>query len=271
MTKEIDYGEWKSAHASMLNNFTNKEIFFLFSAGKDSSLAMYLMLKAGEEFGFSFQSHVGAYPVHRYDREENERISSYWEARGIRPVWHTPKESDEILETEEKPCLKCQSVRKKMLRGFMSENVKAWDNVVIITSYSLWDLVSYVIEMTLTRFLGEVNEDQQKANEVRRMETMQRFQTLLKMKEGYTVFRPLVRYNGIDIEHTVGKIGIPTLKTPCRFGDQRPKRLLEKYYKNVGNGFDYDQLFEYTQKSHLFPNDSTWSDMGRDEYLGKYF
>ena len=135
MTKEIDYSEWKSEHASILSNFSNKEMFFLFSAGKDSSLAMHLMLKAGEEFGFRFQSHVGAFPVHRYDRKENMRISSYWEARGIRPVWHTPKESDAVLETEEKPCLKCQSIRKKMLRGFLSENATFQTHLKSIFQY----------------------------------------------------------------------------------------------------------------------------------------
>ncbi|MCG6878009.1 MAG: hypothetical protein LJE96_02475 [Deltaproteobacteria bacterium] len=271
MTIGIDYSQWKLEHESILNDFSRKEIFFLFSAGKDSSLAMHFMVKAADEFGFAFQAHSGAFPVHRYDAKEKNRISSYWERRGIRPEWHESRETDVILDAKEKPCLTCQSIRKKMLHDFMSENVKDWKNLVIVTSYSLWDLVSYAMEQTLTNFMGEISEAQRKANKRRKLETMQRFHTFLKMNDGYAVFRPLVRYNGIDIEYEVKKNDIPTLATPCRFGDQRPKRVLENYYKQLGTGFDYNQLLEHTRQCLSFPDASTWTGMGRKEYLGNYF
>ena len=271
MTIGIEYRHWKLEHESILKDFGQKEIFFLFSAGKDSSLTMHFMVKAAEEFGFAFQAHLGAFPVHRYNFQEKERISSYWEKRGIRPVWHEPKETDIILEDKEEPCLTCQSIRKKMLHGFLSKSVKNWKNLVVVTSYSLWDLVSYAMEQTLTNLQGKNNEKQREANERRKLETMQRFHTFLKMNDGYAVFRPLVRYNGTDIEYEVEKNHIPTLATPCRFGDQRPKRVLEKYYRQLGTGFDYNQLLEYARRSLSFPDASTWTAMGRKEYLGKYF
>ena len=271
MTIGIDYSQWKLEHESILKNFRQNEIFFLFSAGKDSSLTMHFMTKAAEEFGFTFQAHVGAFPVHRYTSQEKERISSYWETRGIRPVWHASRETDSILDGKKEPCLTCQLIRKNMLHGFLSKNVKNWKNLVVVTSYSLWDLVSYAMEQTLTNLQGKISEEQRKANERRKLETMQRFHTFLKMNDGYAVFRPLVRYNGTDIEYEVEKNHIPTLAIPCRFRDQRPKRMLENYYKQLGTGFDYNQLLEYARQSLSFPDDSTWTAMGRKEYLGKYF
>ena len=125
MTIGIEYRHWKLEHESILKDFGQKEIFFLFSAGKDSSLTMHFMVKAAEEFGFAFQAHLGAFPVHRYNFQEKERISSYWEKRGIRPVWHEPKETDIILEDKEEPCLTCQSISKKnVARLFIKKRQK---------------------------------------------------------------------------------------------------------------------------------------------------
>lgn len=271
MTKGIDYSQWKREHDSILRNLQQKEVFLLFSAGKDSSLAMHLLLKAREEYRFEFQAHAGAYPVHRYDSQEKERITSYWKEKGITPVWHAPNETDTVLENARKPCLDCQLIRKKMLRGFFSTGVKNWQNLVIINSYSLWDLVSYTLEQTLANLMLNVSEKQRLENERRRSETMQRFHPVLKMKEGYTVFRPLVKYNGSDIAHEIRKNEIPTLQAPCKYGDQRPKRVLEKYYEQLTADFDYDRLVQHVISAAWFPDKSDVTDMERDEYLGKYF
>lgn len=271
MNHGLNYSQWKAEHRSILENFSKKEIFLLFSAGNDSSLAMDFLLRAGDEFGFNFEAHAGAFPLYRYGQEERTRISSYWQGRGISPVWHDPAETDASLEKTEAPCLACQSIRKKMLRAFLPKQVQNWHNLVIVSSYSLWDLVSYSVEQILMSFLCDPQEAVKAGNKQRIMETAQRFQPVLKMKEGYTVFRPLIRYNGRDIQDQVEKDNIPTLKTPCRFKDQRPKRLLEKYYEKLEMGFDYDKLLEYAEKALHFPDASTWAAMDRDEYLGKYF
>ncbi|MCJ7810375.1 MAG: hypothetical protein MUP26_08960, partial [Desulfobulbaceae bacterium] len=246
-------------HRSILENFPKKEIFLLFSGGKDSSLAMDFLLRAGKDFGFSFEAHAAAFPIHRYSKEEQERISLYWQGRGISPVWHEPAETDACLETTEKPCLACQSIRKKMLRPFLSNQVKNWNNLVIVTSYSLWDLISYGVEQMLTPLLRDLQEEEIRINKRRRLETAQRFHTFLKMKEGYTVFRPLIRYNGHDIKHQVEKDELPILRTPCRYGDHRPKRLLEKYYEKLEMGFDYDKLLDHVKSSLHFPDASEWA------------
>ncbi len=73
------------------------------------------------------------------------------------------------------------------------------------------------------------------------------------MKEGYKVFRPVLKYNGCDILYTIEKTGIPTLSVPCDFRDYRPKRLLEQYYNKMGLRFDYDSVFDFTKTALDLP------------------
>ena len=66
MSLEISYSHWRDEFISILESFSDKKVFLLFSGGKDSSLALDFLLRAKEEFGFGFEAHAGAFPVHRY-------------------------------------------------------------------------------------------------------------------------------------------------------------------------------------------------------------
>ena len=88
MTSSLSYSQWKNEHRSFLETLPSKHVFLLFSGGNDSSVATDLILKAGKEFGFGFEAHAGAFPVHRYPDEQKQRISLYWSKRGVDLVWH---------------------------------------------------------------------------------------------------------------------------------------------------------------------------------------
>ncbi|NVM27051.1 MAG: hypothetical protein HWN70_14190, partial [Desulfobacterales bacterium] len=72
----IDYPRWEEEHKSTLETFSDKNVLVLFSGGKDSSVAMDLILRASNRFGFDFEAHAGTFPVHRYPDEERKRIDS---------------------------------------------------------------------------------------------------------------------------------------------------------------------------------------------------
>jgi hypothetical protein len=103
------------------------------------------------------------------------------------------------------------------------------------------------------------------------METAQRFYPLLKMKEGYTVFRPLIKYNSDDIQAVIKEAGIPTLSIPCKFREFRPKRILERYYQKMEIRFDYDKVFDFARRSLGLPDITTYTSIDRDEYLLNIF
>ena len=145
--------------------------------------------------------------------------------------------------------------------------IKDWESLVLITCYTLWDIVSYSVERMLIG--GFSNSDKESSDEKNRRftETAQRFYPLLKMKEGYTIFRPLIKYNNADILNLIAKEQIPILSIPCEFSDFRPKRILEKYYAKMGMRFEYEQVFDFARSSLSLPDLSVYTSMRKEEYL----
>ncbi|MBW2006185.1 MAG: hypothetical protein JRI72_16590 [Deltaproteobacteria bacterium] len=268
MNPAIEYHQWKEEYKSTLEAFYNKNVLMLFSGGKDSSLAMDFILRAKKEFGFDFSAHAGAYPVHRYPGTEKKRIESYWHRRGIDIQWHDLGKADDYIRNEINPCLKCQMLRKKMLKTILGDMVDDWESLVLVTGYSLWDIVSYSIEHIVDDlFSNSVGS----GNNKRFMETAQRFYPLLQMKEGYTVFRPLIKHNSNSIQKVIKQAGIPTLSIPCQFREFRPKRILERYYQKMGIYFDYDKVFNFARRSLNLPDIATYTSIDRDEYFLNIF
>ena len=272
MSTEPSFDSWKEENRSILGSLANRRNFLLFSGGKDSSLALHLMLKAGIEFGFDFEVHTAVFPVHRYIDEEIERLESYWSKRGTKITWHDVGVTDDSIKDDPDPCVACRAIRKSMLKtGLTTDMAGEWDRFTIIASYSLWDIISYSIEHLLNNIYssdqGMLADDRKN----RFLETSQRFYPLLKMNEGYSIFRPLIKLNDTDISKMIEQEGIPTLTIPCKFENLRPKRLLENYYKALGLRFDYDQLLDFAKKSLNLPDISSYVSINKAEYLQNIF
>jgi len=267
MNSPLGYAAWRAEHESVLESFPYKNVLLLYSGGKDSSVAMDFMCKAAKEFGFGFEAHAGAYPIHRYTDEEMKRLESYWQKRGVTVTWHDMGETDDYIKNAKNPCIPCQRLRKKVLKTSLMSTIKDWESLVLVTCYTLWDIVSYSVERMLIG--GFSNSDKESSDEKNRRftETAQRFYPLLKMKEGYTIFRPLIRYNNGDILNLIAQEQIPVLSMPCEFGDFRPKRILEKYYAKMGMSFEYEQVFDFARSLLSLPNLSVFTQMKKEEYL----
>jgi tRNA(Ile)-lysidine synthase TilS/MesJ len=269
LTSHIDYADWKKAYAPILKTFSTKNIFVLYSGGKDSSAMLHLLDRAAREFGFAFQAHIGVFPQHRYPKPERERLQTYWQARDVGLTWHAVTATDAALRLEKNPCHKCQRIRKNLLQNSLFKMVPQWDNVVLVISYSLWDLVSYALEHIAGDRLAVTQTDQGVTQ--RFLETAQRFYPLLEMKEGYQVFRPLIRYNEPDIESLVAAENLPTLAIACTYKDCRPKRMLGRYYAAAGLRFDYDRVMTFARKALDLPDASAFTALSKQDYLGRFF
>ena len=267
MRSQFGYSHWKKEHRFVLETLPGKDVFMFFSGGKDSSMAMDFMLRAGKDFGFDFTAHAGAFPVHRYTDSEKLRIGSYWHERGVNIIWHLFEETDDIIRQAENPCLSCQKIRKRMLGALVSRAAHDLENLVLVTSYSLWDIVSYSMEHILGEMFSCSEKGAGSGKSNRFVETSQRFYPFFRMKEGYTVFRPLVRYNNSDIQALIESEGIPTLSIPCDFSESRPKRILEKYYEKMEARFDYDRVFAFAKSALDLPDISSYTNLEMKEYL----
>jgi tRNA(Ile)-lysidine synthase TilS/MesJ len=266
----MDFDAWLEDHNDTLRSFSGKKVFLLYSGGKDSSLCLHFMEKATKHFSFHLEAHAGAYPLHRYTQQEKERLSAFWRDRGVKIMWYDMGVSDDPMEGTSHPCLFCQKVRRNMLTRVLEDTVQQWEHLVLVVSFTLWDIVSYSLEYIISGFCAN-SQDGDHLREKRLRETAQRFYPVLKMKEGYTVFRPMLRFNESDIIAEVRKNGIPLLSIPCKYKDFRPKRSLQKYYEQIGLSFDYDRILEFTKNTLGFPEISLYTQMDKEQYLTKVF
>ncbi len=181
------------------------------------------------------------------------------------------RKTDDKLDNSKNPCLLCQDFRKNLLKSILTRSVENWNSLVLIVSYSLWDIVSYSLEHLLNNISSNPDQGIGIEKNKRFKETAQRFYPLLTMKEGYQVFRPLIKYNNDDILKVITQKNLPTLSIPCKFKDFRPKRILEKYYEKMGLRFDYNQLIDFAVKALNLPSISSFTSIEKEDYLLNVF
>jgi tRNA(Ile)-lysidine synthase TilS/MesJ len=146
------------------------------------------------------------------------------------------------------------------------------NSLVIVMSYSLWDIVSASIE----HILGAVFNAKEaapafrhKSAEERYLETFQRFYPMLRMPAGFSIFKPLIYYNDQDIRSVLKSEGIPVLSTTCDYKQYRPKRLFAQYYEHMNLQFDFTEVFNFAEKALNLPVESHFTQMGGEHYLNK--
>jgi tRNA(Ile)-lysidine synthase TilS/MesJ len=272
----LTYKEWKYRHGQILESLPDKKLMVFFSGGKDSSLVLHFIEKAGREFRFSFETHAGIYPHHIYSPKDRDTLDHYWKNRGVEIQWHEIRESDDRLASALaqgiSPCLVCNTAKKKDLMDYMRKLSLGAGDMVIVMSYSLWDLVSATIEHTLGAVYAGAETSSRvrhKSTEERFYETAQRFYPLLKLQDGFSIFKPLIYYNDQDIKRVLSEEGIPLLTATCHYKQYRPKRLFARYYEQMGLRFDFEKVLRFAQTALHLPDESFFTQMGEDAYLKK--
>lgn len=276
MSHGVSYQEWKDLHRQILESFRDRKVMMFFSGGKDSSVALHLIHKAGEEFGFAFEVHAGVFPKHVFTNADREKISSFWNGRGINIHWHEVREADEGLGTAlsegTSPCLVCNTAKKKELMGYLKERGLDMKNLVVVMCYSLWDLASATIEHILGALYASDDCSptvRHKTKEERYHETFQRFYPILRLKDGFSVFKPLIRYNDQQILTLLSSEGIPILSTKCTYRQYRPKRHFAMYYERMNLMFDFEKLLSFARGALHLPDESYFAGIEEDRYLKK--
>jgi len=276
MNSLLNYSIWKNDHKSILSSLSDKKVIVAYSGGKDSSVALYFIQKAAKEFGFDFETHAAIFPHHVIRDVEKKKLDSYWCERSVSITWHEVPETDEHLVNELNqgfsPCLICNQTKKKILTNYVKSSFLDLETLVLIMGYTLWDLVSATIERILSTIYFNSNYSvsvQGKDSEERFIETSQRFYPLLKLKEGLTIFKPLIRYNDQDILKVISENNISILTTSCKYEEFRPKRLFATCHEKMGLYFEFSKVFEFAKKALNLPEISYYEDISEEEYLTK--
>ena len=197
MNSRIEYSKWKNEHQSILQTLVNKKTIVTFSGGKDSSVSLYLIEKASKEFGFNFEIHGALFPHMVFGDTNKSNIELFWQSKGINIIWHEIQESDNLLEDASNhhidPCLMCGQIKKKAMMQYVKDSIKDLSTLVIVMSYSLWDLVSSTIEHILNAYYSNpeyLNRITKKDYNERFIETSQRFYPFIKLNGGFSIFKP---------------------------------------------------------------------------------
>ncbi len=276
MNSSLEYSKWKNEHQSILQILINKKTIVTFSGGKDSSVSLYLLEKASKEFGFNFEIHAALFPHKVFGDTNISNIERFWQSKGINIIWHEIQESDNVLEDALNhhidPCLMCGQIKKKAMMQYVKDSIKDLSTLVIVMSYSLWDLVSSTIEHILNAYYSKPeysNRITKKDYNERFIETSQRFYPFIKLNDGFSIFKPLIYYNDQEIRNFVTVKNIPTCTMQCEHHNYRPKRVFAKYYQQVDLHFDYQKVLQFAENVLNLPDISFFEEIDMKKYLHK--
>jgi tRNA(Ile)-lysidine synthase TilS/MesJ len=276
MTNTLNYVTFVNDNKEYLQAFRDKRVIVSYAGGKDASAILNFLIPAKEEFGFEFETHAIMFPTHVYKTDDVQRLDSYWKARGIHITWHPIRESESPFEIAKKngtnPCEFCHLVKRKYSLQYLDSTVTDWNTLAIIVGWSLWDIVGYSLEY----LFGSVYADKEalyqgKTIQERFFRTSQRFYPMLKMKEGYTLYKPLLRYNDQDIIKVIRDNEIPILTTDCKYKDFRPKRLFAECHKKMDLYFNYDKVMKFAQESLLLEKPSSYTGIDKKDFMTSIF
>jgi len=271
----LQYEEWRNRHKTILETFPDKKIMMLYTGGKDSSVILSFLIRSGKEFGFQFDTSAAVYPNHVFIRSDIEKLDSYWRTRGVYIQWHDIKTPDTLLSDAQRegknPCYICHRVKRKYLFNLLQEMENTGKDIVIILSFNLWDLVSYAVEYLAGGvFMGNAGKSKEtvdKSPEQRFMETSQRFYPLIQLKEGLTIFKPLLSYNDPEITRVITEENIPLSSMVCTYKNYTPKRILGEYYKQIDATFDYENVIKFARENLKLRDVDYYSQMGKMDFI----
>jgi tRNA(Ile)-lysidine synthase TilS/MesJ len=276
MPTGLNYEIFINDNEVFLKEFHNKRIIVTYGGGKDASVILHFLISAKKEFGFEFETHAIMFPTHIYKSNEVHRLDSYWKARGIHINWHPITESETPFETAQKngtnPCYFCHSVKRKYSFQYLNHTTTDWNSLGIIIGWSLWDIVGYSLEY----LFGSVYTDKEalyqgESVKERFHRASQRFYPVLKMKEGYTIYKPLLRYNDQDIIKIVRENEIPILTTDCKYRDFRPKRFYAECYKKMDLYFNYDKVTKFAQEALHLEKPISYTSLDKEAFISSIF
>ncbi len=276
MSTILNYETFVNDNKEYLTEFHDKRVIVTYGGGKDASAILHFLIPAKKEFGFEFETHAIMFPTHVYKTDEVRRLDSYWKARGIHINWHPISESESPFETAKKngtnPCEFCHSVKRKYSFQYLDHTNTDWNSLAIIIGWSLWDIVGYSLEYIFGSLYADKEALYQgESIKGRFYRTSQRFYPKLKMKEGYTIYKPLLRYNDPDIIKVIRENEIPILTTDCKYKDFRPKRYFAECYKKMDLYFNYDKVMKFAQESLILEKPTSYSSLDKEAFISSIF
>ncbi|MBT3274270.1 MAG: hypothetical protein HN368_14025 [Spirochaetales bacterium] len=265
------FDKWEHHNKEFLEKCRGKYVAVTFSAGKDSSVCLFFLLKVKQKYGFDMGGFLYAYPRHRYSPGFRDIALPFWKEKGVEIVYRETEQDDTILDEAENPCRPCQNLRKKDLPDIFTLSGRDQTDVVIVSGHSLWDLAGYALDRLVADALASSTDYSESYSEDRFLEISQRFYPFLSMTGGYSIYRPMLFLNAEEISGVCAENSLPILDTPCRYSMLRPKKVLGGYFKQFGYQFGYGRVLDFAKKYLKIAELDDIQKMSQEEYLTKRF
>ena len=279
--QKLDYQRWLEDNKKYLSQLSGKTLLVLYSGGKDCSLIIDYLLEARKEYDFSCEYHTARYPVHIFTDDEIKKLDAYWQERQVSIRWHKIADNDdeftEAIRQGINPCTVCHNRKRALMSEVISSNYDRLNDLAIVVSFTLWDIVSYSLENILFNlFVDEPNQDTNifgTSNTIqdRYFQTSQRFYPYIDIQDGFSVYRPLIRYNEQEISEAMAGKNIPLSTSKCLYKSSRPKRLLSDCYEKMNLAFDYDRVISFGKKALELHDAAAYRNVNLKQYLANIF
>lgn len=274
MSVSLNYANWKNDHRSVLETLCEKRVVMLYSGGKDCSVILYYLILAGEEFGFTFETVGATFPNHVYPREEVEKLNAYWLSHNINITWVDPEVSDapftQAVNNGENPCYFCHKRKRELLSDYIKQTSQDKREVVVVISYTLWDIVSYSVEFLLGGVYKQsdpMKSSHDVINDSRFVQIAHRFYPFMKLKDNLSIFKPLLKYNDHEIIQAATDNNILYSTIKCEYRKFRPKRLLSNYYEEMNLQFGYEEVFNFYKNSLGLHNSEYFMNLDKEDFI----
>jgi tRNA(Ile)-lysidine synthase TilS/MesJ len=272
MKTTLNYEKFVHDNHEYLKTLHDKRVYVSYAGGKDASVILHFFTRAKKEFGFEFETHAAMFPTHVYTDTDVQKLDSYWKKRDIQVTWHPIHKNESAFDMARQqgtnPCEVCHSTKRTHFLEYLDRTVTDWNSVVLILGWSLWDIVSYSLEYLLGSAFTETDALYQgKSIKDRFYRTTQRFYPILRMKEGYTLYKPLLRYNDQDIRKVIAENEIPILTTDCKYKEFRPKRFFADCYMKLDMYFDYDKVMKFAQDALNLEKPSSYEAINKKDFI----
>lgn len=87
------------------------------------------------------------------------------------------------------------------------------------------------------------------------------------MKDGLSIFKPLIRYNENEILEAVTEEKVLFSDIPCNFKNTRTKRVLFDYYRQMKLSFDYDKVKQFYEKTLKSRDLSYYTELNKEDLI----
>ncbi len=247
-----------------------KDVLVYFSAGKDSSALVDLLLdfRKKRDLNYRVKGVMLQFPQHSVKAGGIERVLGYWKERNVDIDLIGSEIPDEVLDNKEhaNPCYTCIKKKGEIMMPYVKSKYRSLTDLTIVTGHHLVDTNDYLIELLL---LKECDDIPRYDVEERRILLGWRIYPMLdfRSQDGPLVVRPLMNIHPDDITKYVQHLEIPLGEGDigCKHLAKSPKRFYFMFMEFAGTrGLSQNRVMEIAEQLDVLPRPEEWISQPRE-------